>query len=405
MTFLIGAWWLQSKVFIVFHPKKRTQLHLISKAFVVLFLLSKASPALASAQKCPSPAAAPNIKNVKQMLLDWCRAKTEPYEVNMPYVFLSVNYCPMELNIALPLTFHSLSLFLLNWNNSGSEHPKLLLKLEGRHSLLRLGAPLLPRCVRVLHPKSHQAQGKLWVGLQHRRVSRLPLYEEAAASCLIHSPALSCSSKQSYLSKFVSSGFVSVSVCRRLAGCPPLLDPDDLIRMKEPDWKCVYTYIQEFYRCLVEKGLVKTKKWLLTQKGFDNQLWFYNSHNQHAQAEIKKIIPSTFLHFVWVDITYVMCLAYVNAQCLMWSLCVVVLERTLALSGQLAPGINAFLWDYTSALIPVTAMETLGTHFYHDAVEGLRVWVLKNAFNKNLSIIHLVLLLFLNSWWLNLIVL
>ncbi|KAF3849164.1 hypothetical protein F7725_015661 [Dissostichus mawsoni] len=41
---------------------------------------------------------------------------------------------------------------------------------------------------------------------------------------------------------------------------PPLLDPDDLIRMKEPDWKCVYTYIQEFYRCLVEKGLVKTKK-------------------------------------------------------------------------------------------------------------------------------------------------
>ncbi|KAF3849163.1 hypothetical protein F7725_015660 [Dissostichus mawsoni] len=66
---------------------------------------SKASPALASAQKCPSPAAAPNLKNVKQMLLDWCRAKTEPYEVNMPYVFLS---------------------------------------LEGRHSLLRLGASLLP---------------------------------------------------------------------------------------------------------------------------------------------------------------------------------------------------------------------------------------------------------------------
>lgn len=49
-------------------------------------------------------------------------------------------------------------------------------------------------------------------------------------------------------------------VCRKLAGCPPLLDADDLVRMKEPDWKCVYTYIQEFYRCLVEKGLVKTKK-------------------------------------------------------------------------------------------------------------------------------------------------
>lgn len=51
-----------------------------------------------------------------------------------------------------------------------------------------------------------------------------------------------------------------LSVCRRLAGCPPLLDADDLVRMHEPDWKCVYTYIQEFYRCLVEKGLVKTKK-------------------------------------------------------------------------------------------------------------------------------------------------
>lgn len=47
---------------------------------------------------------------------------------------------------------------------------------------------------------------------------------------------------------------------RKLAGCPSLLDPDDLVRMKEPDWKCVYTYIQEFYRSLVEKGLVKTKK-------------------------------------------------------------------------------------------------------------------------------------------------
>ncbi|KAJ3605701.1 hypothetical protein NHX12_027745 [Muraenolepis orangiensis] len=34
----------------------------------------------------------------------------------------------------------------------------------------------------------------------------------------------------------------------------------DLLRMAEPDWKCVYTYIQEFYRCLVEKGLVRTKK-------------------------------------------------------------------------------------------------------------------------------------------------
>ena len=67
----------------------------------LFLLLSKASPAAASAQKCP-PAAAPNLKNVKQMLLDWCRAKTEPYEVNMPSLSLSVNYGPVELYIALP---------------------------------------------------------------------------------------------------------------------------------------------------------------------------------------------------------------------------------------------------------------------------------------------------------------
>ncbi|XP_063171805.1 smoothelin isoform X2 [Candoia aspera] len=42
--------------------------------------------------------------------------------------------------------------------------------------------------------------------------------------------------------------------------CPQLLDVEDMVRMREPDWKCVYTYIQEFYRCLVQKGLVKTKK-------------------------------------------------------------------------------------------------------------------------------------------------
>uniref|UniRef100_A0A8D2JK35 Calponin-homology (CH) domain-containing protein n=1 Tax=Varanus komodoensis TaxID=61221 RepID=A0A8D2JK35_VARKO len=44
------------------------------------------------------------------------------------------------------------------------------------------------------------------------------------------------------------------------AECPQLLDVEDMVRMREPDWKCVYTYIQEFYRCLVQRGLVKTKK-------------------------------------------------------------------------------------------------------------------------------------------------
>lgn len=46
---------------------------------------------------------------------------------------------------------------------------------------------------------------------------------------------------------------------RKLADCPQLLDVDDMVRLREPDWKCVYTYLQEFYRGLVQKGLVKTK--------------------------------------------------------------------------------------------------------------------------------------------------
>nr|XP_057927037.1 smoothelin isoform X2 [Doryrhamphus excisus] len=45
----------------------------------------------------------------------------------------------------------------------------------------------------------------------------------------------------------------------KLVDCPQLLDVDDMVKMREPDWKCVYTYLQEFYRGLVTKGLVKTK--------------------------------------------------------------------------------------------------------------------------------------------------
>lgn len=53
---------------------------------------------------------------------------------------------------------------------------------------------------------------------------------------------------------------VAFSSAETHADCPQLLDTDDMVRLREPDWKCVYTYLQEFYRCLVQKGLVKTKK-------------------------------------------------------------------------------------------------------------------------------------------------
>uniref|UniRef100_A0A3P9H9H8 Calponin-homology (CH) domain-containing protein n=1 Tax=Oryzias latipes TaxID=8090 RepID=A0A3P9H9H8_ORYLA len=52
---------------------------------------------------------------------------------------------------------------------------------------------------------------------------------------------------------------VAFSAAERLVDCPQLLDVEDMVKMREPDWKCVYTYLQEFYRGLVTKGLVKTK--------------------------------------------------------------------------------------------------------------------------------------------------
>ncbi|XP_077398514.1 smoothelin isoform X2 [Vanacampus margaritifer] len=135
----------------------------------------KASPAQA-AQKCP-PSATPNAKTVKQMLLDWCKAKTEPYE----------------------------GVDIRNFSSSWKD-------------------------------------GIAFCALVHR------FFPDAFEYSTLnpHKPR--------------DNFQLAFSTAERLAGCPPLLDPDDLVRMTEPDWKCVYTYIQEFYRCLVEKGLVKTKK-------------------------------------------------------------------------------------------------------------------------------------------------
>uniref|UniRef100_A0A131Z3F1 Smoothelin n=1 Tax=Rhipicephalus appendiculatus TaxID=34631 RepID=A0A131Z3F1_RHIAP len=37
------------------------------------------------------------------------------------------------------------------------------------------------------------------------------------------------------------------------AGISPLLDTEDMVLMKKPDWKCVFTYVQSLYRNLVNK--------------------------------------------------------------------------------------------------------------------------------------------------------
>lgn len=41
---------------------------------------------------------------------------------------------------------------------------------------------------------------------------------------------------------------LAFGVAEKLADIAPLLDVDDMVRMKNPDWKCVFTYVQSFYR-------------------------------------------------------------------------------------------------------------------------------------------------------------
>ncbi|XP_056147100.1 smoothelin [Lampris incognitus] len=137
---------------------------------------SKVNAAVAPAVKCPA-SAAPTTKNVKQMLLDWCRAKTEPYEG-----------------------------------------------------------------VDIRNFSSSWADGIAFCALVHR------FFPDAFEYSILNP------------NKRRDNFQLAFTTAEKLADCPPLLDVDDLLRMDEPDWKCVYTYIQEFYRCLVEKGLVKTKK-------------------------------------------------------------------------------------------------------------------------------------------------
>ncbi|XP_078502503.1 smoothelin-like protein 1 [Lissotriton helveticus] len=53
---------------------------------------------------------------------------------------------------------------------------------------------------------------------------------------------------------------IAFTTAEKRADCAQLLEVDDMVRMRVPDSKCVYTYIQELYRSLVQMGLVKTKK-------------------------------------------------------------------------------------------------------------------------------------------------
>lgn len=38
------------------------------------------------------------------------------------------------------------------------------------------------------------------------------------------------------------------SLSRKYADIAPLLDVEDMVMMKVPDWKCVFCYVQSYYR-------------------------------------------------------------------------------------------------------------------------------------------------------------
>ena len=38
------------------------------------------------------------------------------------------------------------------------------------------------------------------------------------------------------------------TIIRELAGIHPLLEVEDMLHYHKPDWKCVFTYVQSFYR-------------------------------------------------------------------------------------------------------------------------------------------------------------
>lgn len=43
---------------------------------------------------------------------------------------------------------------------------------------------------------------------------------------------------------------LAFDTAEKYADIAPLLDVEDMVRMKKPDWKCVFTYVQSFYRKL-----------------------------------------------------------------------------------------------------------------------------------------------------------
>ncbi|NXP70443.1 SMTN protein, partial [Ramphastos sulfuratus] len=163
---------------------------------------SSPGPAAArSAVQRSSSCGVPNANSIKQMLLDWCRAKTRGYEVSALFPSLALELVALPLLTALPSQHVDIQNFSSSWSD-----------------------------------------GMAFCALVHNFFPDAFDYSQLSPQNRRHNFEVAFSSAEKH------------------ADCPQLLDVEDMVRMREPDWKCVYTYIQEFYRCLVQKGLVKTKK-------------------------------------------------------------------------------------------------------------------------------------------------
>ncbi|KAI1232847.1 hypothetical protein IHE44_0006027 [Lamprotornis superbus] len=169
----------------------------------------------------------PNANSIKQMLLDWCRAKTRGYE----HVDIQNFSSSWSDGMAFCALVH-------NFFPDAFDYSKLTPQNRRQNFEVAFSSaeyvPLLPS----------YGLGAAWGG--------------SPARCWGEGGHV-----EVMMLEVVPVGVTSPMQCnkvRKHADCPQLLDVEDMVRMREPDWKCVYTYIQEFYRCLVQKGLVKTKK-------------------------------------------------------------------------------------------------------------------------------------------------
>lgn len=102
---------------------------------------------------------------------------------------------------------------------------KFQLQLERRFGILRPHPSLLPGRIWLQSTRSQKQEIQFHFGFQNGRV---------------------CSPFLIFI-YFSVLNFMCCSYSEK-AGIAPLLDVEDMVLMARPDWKCVFTYVQSFYR-------------------------------------------------------------------------------------------------------------------------------------------------------------